>query len=141
MEGAIPSLLVHFCRSRKKETHRDECATPRAEEGADAHGLSGVDELEMNARIGEILKRWLAVGWALGVVGNRSLEFLDAESADPSRTWGPRWFGGRRRIAADTLGPAQLSRTSYRIRDRRPLLPAAWPRSLGPEGGMCDGDR
>jgi CubicO group peptidase (beta-lactamase class C family) len=35
-----------------------------------------VDELEMRARVGEILNRWPAVGLAVGVVRNGSLEFF-----------------------------------------------------------------
>jgi CubicO group peptidase (beta-lactamase class C family) len=38
--------------------------------------LSEVDELEMTARVGEILNRRPAVGFALGVVRNGSLEFF-----------------------------------------------------------------
>jgi CubicO group peptidase (beta-lactamase class C family) len=40
------------------------------------HGFAGIDELGMRARIGGILNRWPAVGLALGVVRNGSLEFF-----------------------------------------------------------------
>ncbi len=39
-------------------------------------GFAGVDELGMKARIGGILNRWPAVGLAVGVVGDGSLEFF-----------------------------------------------------------------
>ena len=38
--------------------------------------MPGVDELDMKARVGEILSRWPAVGLAVGVVRNGSLEFF-----------------------------------------------------------------
>ncbi|MGE5292732.1 MAG: serine hydrolase domain-containing protein [Micromonosporaceae bacterium] len=38
--------------------------------------MPGVDELEMKARAGEILNRWPAVGLAVGVVRDGSLEFF-----------------------------------------------------------------
>lgn len=40
------------------------------------HGSLGIDELELKARIGEILNRWPAVGLAVGVVRNGRLEFF-----------------------------------------------------------------
>lgn len=39
-------------------------------------GFPGIDELAMKARIGGILNRWPAVGLAVGVVRNGSLEFF-----------------------------------------------------------------
>lgn len=53
------------------------------------HGSLGIDELDMKARIGEILNRHPAVGLAVGVVRNGSLEFFyghgvaDVESNTP----------------------------------------------------------
>jgi CubicO group peptidase (beta-lactamase class C family) len=44
--------------------------------GLARHGLAGIDELAMEARIGGILNRWPAVGLAVGVVRNGSLEFF-----------------------------------------------------------------
>jgi CubicO group peptidase (beta-lactamase class C family) len=41
-----------------------------------ARGFARIDELEMKARIGGILNRWPAVGLAVGVVRNGSLEFF-----------------------------------------------------------------
>ena len=38
--------------------------------------MSDVDELEMKARVREILNRWPAVGLAVGVVRHGSLEFF-----------------------------------------------------------------
>jgi CubicO group peptidase (beta-lactamase class C family) len=55
--------------------------------GSKASGV--VDEFEMKARVGEILNRWPAVGLAVGVVHNGSLEFFhghglaDIESNTP----------------------------------------------------------
>jgi CubicO group peptidase (beta-lactamase class C family) len=40
------------------------------------HGSLGIDELGMEARVGEILNRWPAVGLAVGVVRDGSLEFF-----------------------------------------------------------------
>ena len=40
------------------------------------HGAVGVDELGLEARVGEILNRHPAVGLAVGVVRNGSLEFF-----------------------------------------------------------------
>jgi CubicO group peptidase (beta-lactamase class C family) len=44
--------------------------------GHSDHGFPGTDELGMKARIGGILNRWPAVGLAVGVVRNGSLEFF-----------------------------------------------------------------
>lgn len=44
--------------------------------GPSDHGPLGIDELELKARIAEILNRWPAVGLAVGVVRNGRLEFF-----------------------------------------------------------------
>jgi CubicO group peptidase (beta-lactamase class C family) len=44
--------------------------------GPSDHGALGIDELELKARIAEILNRWPAVGLAVGVVRNGRLEFF-----------------------------------------------------------------
>jgi CubicO group peptidase (beta-lactamase class C family) len=41
--------------------------------------MPAVDELEMKARVGEILNRWPAVGLAVGVIRDGSLEFFCAD--------------------------------------------------------------
>jgi CubicO group peptidase (beta-lactamase class C family) len=40
------------------------------------HGALGIDEVELKARIAELLNRWPAVGLAVGVVRNGRLEFF-----------------------------------------------------------------
>jgi CubicO group peptidase (beta-lactamase class C family) len=44
--------------------------------GHSGHGSLGIDELDMKARIGQILNRWPAVGLAVAVVRDGSLEFF-----------------------------------------------------------------
>ena len=44
--------------------------------GPSDHGALGIDELELQARVREILNRWPAVGLAVGVVRDGSLEFF-----------------------------------------------------------------
>jgi CubicO group peptidase (beta-lactamase class C family) len=40
------------------------------------HGALGIDEVELRARIAELLNRWPAVGLAVGVVRSGRLEFF-----------------------------------------------------------------
>ena len=44
--------------------------------GPAGHGSRGIDELELQARVREIANRWPAVGLAVGVVRDGSLEFF-----------------------------------------------------------------
>ncbi len=44
--------------------------------GPSGHGLTGLDGLAMEAKVGEILNRWPAVGLAVGVVRNGDLELF-----------------------------------------------------------------
>jgi CubicO group peptidase (beta-lactamase class C family) len=44
--------------------------------GRSDHGALGIDEVELRARIAELLNRWPAVGLAVGVVRSGRLEFF-----------------------------------------------------------------
>ena len=70
-----------------------------------------VDELEMKARVGEILNRWPAVGLAVGVVRNGSLEFFHGHGvADiPSKTRSSTCWASQTRSS----GPMFRSTPSY----------------------------
>jgi CubicO group peptidase (beta-lactamase class C family) len=48
----------------------------RRRASSSGHGLLGIDDLAMHARVGEILNRHAAVGLAVGVVRDGSVEFF-----------------------------------------------------------------
>ena len=102
-----------------------------------------VDELELTAKIGEILNRWPAVGLAVGVVRSGGLDFFHLDLASPPSG---RWSGGYRQRANQVGGPltAVEGLLARRVADLRAARTARRVSSHGHRGGsppVGPGDR